>query len=657
MGYPLSSRLTKAHFSCRVYKSYLLYIRKHFPNVDLDQIAKDAGLSLEYIENESNFVSTIFDYEFTRRLLESTGDPELCYKVGAQALCSESVGASIHFLITKTFSVSFILRLLPKLTFLFSKVTQAKIIEDRTGFLKLHFSASTDELNFAEIDALKKNFQSILSNTIGHYASVSPAYNEPPAQIEVHSIGVESDIPVFEISVFYQETSTYRRLVWPLLASLLTMMAWYGNLNAPDSAKWSSLILSLGTVGMWWALFYFNDRDLRKKFSASLDAIQRLDQRYSVLLDTKKDLDANRERLQLALNASSAYVWEWDILADEMRFDDKGIALIGLDLEVGVIKPRGFLRRIHKEDRAHFEEGIQSFLSGSSSSFKAVFRLLCHNDSYKWIQSEACVTRNEKSKPLRMVGWLRDITEEREKEKRIEEQQLQLFQSSKMSSLGEMAAGIAHEINNPLTIIMFSAEDGCNLVEQEKINQAQIRKNFSTIMNTSSRIAKIIKSLRSFSRNESLDPTTRIPLIDLLDDTLRFCGKRILVNNVNLQVHAPRHMVVECRPSEISQVILNLINNAIDSVEQQKKPWIEVVVQDQIDFAEIEIRNSGPVIPEEVRPKLFESFFTTKPKGKGTGLGLSLSKQLIEHNGGKIWYDSESETPSFKFRVPLAKSI
>lgn len=655
MGYPLSSRLTKAHFSCRVYKSYLLYIRRNFPGLDLDQIAKDAGLSLEYIENESNFVSTVFDYEFTRRLLESTGDPELCYKVGAQALCSESVGASIHFLITKTFSVSFILKLLPKLTFLFSKVTQAKIIEDRTGFLKLRFSASTEDLNSEEINALRKNFQSILSNTIGHYASVSPAYNEPPAQIEVHSVGVESDIPVFEISVFYQESNTYRRLVWPLLASLLTMIAWYGNLNAPDSAKWSSMILSLGTVGMWWALFYLNDRDLRKKFGASLDAIQRLDQRYSVLLDVKKDLDANRERLQLALNASSAYVWEWDILSDEMHFDDKGIALIGLNSEFGVLKSRGFLRRIHKEDRSLFEERIQSFLNGSSSSFKAVFRLLCHNDSYKWIQSEACVTRSEKSKPLRMVGWLRDITEEREKERRIEEQQLQLFQSSKMSSLGEMAAGIAHEINNPLTIIMFSAEDGCSLAEQDSINKAQVRKNFSTIMSTSSRIAKIIKSLRNFSRNESLDPTTRIPLSDLLEDTLRFCGKRVLVNQVQLQVQGPKDIIVECRPSEISQVILNLVNNAIDATEQDTKPWIHVNIQDLEDFAEIEIRNSGPVIPEEIRPRLFESFFTTKPRGKGTGLGLSLSKQLIEHNGGKIWYDSESETPSFKFRVPLAK--
>ena len=223
--------------------------------------------------------------------------------------------------------------------------------------------------------------------------------------------------------------------------------------------------------------------------------------------------------------------------------------------------------------------------------------------------------------------------------RKLELEHRKQLQVQKMSSLGEMAAGVAHEINNPLAIILAKLE----LIRQSLNGKIPAGDpSFATIgrvEETANRIAKIVRSLRSFSRDVSHDPTEAVTIDKVIEDTLELCQQRFKDAGIELKVRIEPGLVVNGRPVELSQVLLNLLNNAFDAIRGQKNSWIEIrVAQIQNERKEVQIivEDSGPGIPEPIADKIFQPFFTTKDIGKGTGLGLSVSKGIIESQGGKL---------------------
>ncbi|MGD1952879.1 MAG: ATP-binding protein [Leptolyngbyaceae cyanobacterium] len=255
----------------------------------------------------------------------------------------------------------------------------------------------------------------------------------------------------------------------------------------------------------------------------------------------------------------------------------------------------------------------------------------------------------------------------------LQRTQMQLIHNEKMAGLGQMIAGIAHEINNPVSFIYGNldhvdeyAHGLLNLIEtytveyphdkpavateKEDIELDFIQKDFPKILGSmrmgTERIQEIVKSMRSFSR---LDESER-KLADLhegLDSTLL-----ILRNRLKTQPNRPEIKIVkeygklprvECYPSQLNQVFLNLISNAIDAFEcgptcdQLESPIIQIVTQYSQAKVTIRIIDNGSGMSENTRQKIFEPFFTTKPVGKGTGLGLSISHSIIvERHGGEL---------------------
>ena len=247
---------------------------------------------------------------------------------------------------------------------------------------------------------------------------------------------------------------------------------------------------------------------------------------------------------------------------------------------------------------------------------------------------------------------LESKVEERTEQWRAAE--LKLAHAAKMSALGEMAGSVAHEINNPLAVIQLISSQVVDLVQQEKFDTQLVRTLCGKVLRTSERIARIVKGMRTFSRDSTRDPFTPVKARTLIDEVVGLSQERFQNLGVALKLGViADDLVFDGRATQLSQVLLNLLNNACDAVSEIAEKWIEIEVARAGSIVEFRITDSGQRIPEETRKKVFQPFFTTKMVGKGTGMGLSISLGLVEAHQGKIFLDESSPHTCFVVQLPL----
>ncbi len=251
------------------------------------------------------------------------------------------------------------------------------------------------------------------------------------------------------------------------------------------------------------------------------------------------------------------------------------------------------------------------------------------------------------------VWFFSDITQQKEDQKTIHHQQNIITRSARMSALGAMAGGIAHEINNPLSIILAHAEMLADS-DSEKVSLNLVQKTAEKIKDTTKRIAHIINGLRIFSRNSDKDPLVPVVLENIIEDTIAICIEKFKSNSIKVIFEsAEKKLLVEGRASQLMQVFLNLLNNAADAVDSTEDKWITVTLKKNLGMVEVSMVDSGKGIDHLILEKIFQPFFTTKPLGKGTGLGLSISKGIIEEHGGFLNVDLKSIHTCFIIQLPL----
>lgn len=242
----------------------------------------------------------------------------------------------------------------------------------------------------------------------------------------------------------------------------------------------------------------------------------------------------------------------------------------------------------------------------------------------------------------------------------IKQQEL-LIVSSKMSSLGEMAGGIAHEINTPLAVIALKADLLKAASETEEFaldSKAIVADTCEMIHRTVDRIAKIIAGLRAFAREGASDPFQQTEMRYIVKDTLDLCSEKFRGSGVVLQVEMPEtELLLSCRATQISQVLLNLLSNSFDATQERAEKltekWIKIEARDLGAEVELSVTDSGHGILPAIRSKLAQPFFTTKEVGKGTGLGLSISRGIVMDHGGRLILDEQS--PHTRFVIVLPK--
>jgi C4-dicarboxylate-specific signal transduction histidine kinase len=259
----------------------------------------------------------------------------------------------------------------------------------------------------------------------------------------------------------------------------------------------------------------------------------------------------------------------------------------------------------------------------------------------------------------RMLDDLNQALEEKVKERTEElaRERMKGLESSRLASLGEMAAGIAHEINNPLSVIRASAER----IAERAASDDKLAKPANRIVAVADRIAKIINGMRTFSRDGRSDPFVEVSVSEIVNDTLEFCQARFLNHGVELRVQSLNSEIKICgRSAQISQILLNLLNNAFDAIKStSNEGWvgIELVPAARGQGPEIYIFDSGPGVPQELEAKVLQPFFTTKGVGKGTGLGLSISRSIMAEHGGTLILDAKVRPTTFVLRFPEPKEF
>ena len=254
--------------------------------------------------------------------------------------------------------------------------------------------------------------------------------------------------------------------------------------------------------------------------------------------------------------------------------------------------------------------------------------------------------------PSHSVTSFADITELRKHENEQQRLHSQLAESAKLSALGEMAAGIAHEINNPLAIIRGKSSLLIRKLSEYKIDTASSLKDLQIIENTVDRIAKIIRALNLYSRNSQKDEYEIANLTDIIADAIELCRERFTIAKIEIRLNCAPDLKVCCLPSQISQVFINLLNNSFDAVSSLENKWIEITGHKKDGIIVLNFTDSGLGINTSVVSKIMDPFFSTKDTGKGKGLGLSISKASIESFGGTLSYNKNFVNTTFTITLP-----
>lgn len=255
----------------------------------------------------------------------------------------------------------------------------------------------------------------------------------------------------------------------------------------------------------------------------------------------------------------------------------------------------------------------------------------------------------------------RDISERKKNEEVISQQHMAIAKTSKFSELGELAGSMAHEINNPLTIIISRTNKLKSLLLKMEYDHETFLKGITQVNETALRIAKIIRSLKTISRNADLDPMSNISLNSIIEDAQFLCEERLRSSDIELIIESPQDMCIEidARATQLTQVLINLLNNSVHAISGLDQKWIKLEITLSYDKETLIIRasDSGSGISTELQKKIMEPFFTTKEFGKGTGLGLSISKGIIESHSGKLYYDPKAANTTFVIEIPRRQKI
>jgi signal transduction histidine kinase len=234
---------------------------------------------------------------------------------------------------------------------------------------------------------------------------------------------------------------------------------------------------------------------------------------------------------------------------------------------------------------------------------------------------------------------------------------LKMVETARMAALGAMASGVAHEINNPLAIMMGHIEHIRRFLFKNKIGDEKIQKYFKVIESSSERISKITKSLRFIAHEGEKEEFQMISIRSLVSKVLDLTLNRTTQLGIDFEVlyQEDEDLLFECRESQIGHVLLNMINNSIDAIQDMgSDKWIHIFIG-KGGFNEMSIRivDTGYGIPPETRDKIFEPFFTTRDVNEGAGLGLSIALGIIKDHQGSITYVINQPHTTFDIMIPL----
>lgn len=374
---------------------------------------------------------------------------------------------------------------------------------------------------------------------------------------------------------------------------------------------------------------------------------------------TEAALQDTQARLQHVLASSVAVIYLLRITPEGAIpewVSDNLLRVTGHD-PASTLTPSWWLEHVHPDDSDRAMMVVRTLQETEEATHE--YRFERKDGTYLWLRDSMRLLRDEHGTPVQVVGAWLDITEQKSLE-------AQFLQAQKMEAIGQLAAGVAHDFNNILTVISGYAE----LLRDHGGDAASTRAGLTEIVQASRRAALLTRQLLAFGRRQLLQPVT----IDLnaavqqaMTMVTRLIGQHITVRETFSAMALP----VRLDPGQFEQVLLNLAVNARDAMERGGelliRTWpMECSIADARDrgldhpgrYAVLQVMDNGGGIPPDVVARIFEPFFTTKERGKGTGLGLSTVYGIVRQSGGHIAVDSEPGVgTTFTLHFPMATGV
>lgn len=375
--------------------------------------------------------------------------------------------------------------------------------------------------------------------------------------------------------------------------------------------------------------------------TAFLGVASEIDQRKA----HEENLQKNIDKLNFSLSAANMGMWEWKVGTTDVIWDKRMYQIHGMKENDDIAAT--LLKVMAPEDLDSARTKIKESLAEKKDLYLS-YKIRLKNDEVHHIR---CYGKLINESQMYGVAW--DSTEEVMTEQQISEARAKLISATKMAALGEMSGGIAHEINNPLTVIQARSFQLLQMVDSGKVDNVKVRQAADSISRTADKIARIIKSLRSFAREGTHDPFELAPIRQIIEETLEFCRQRFYNHGIEIELsEIDPDLEIECRLIQIEQVLLNLLNNSFDAIQDLEDKWIKISVKDFEKNIEIHVTDSGRGIDPAIAEQIMMPFFTTKEVGKGTGLGLSISAGILRSHGGQLLLKKDSPNTTFVMQLP-----
>jgi PAS domain S-box-containing protein len=370
-------------------------------------------------------------------------------------------------------------------------------------------------------------------------------------------------------------------------------------------------------------------------------------------------LRQSEERFKLVARAVSDIIWDWNLVSDSLWWSDNFMSTFGF--VVGETEPnRAFWKsRIHPDDFRRIDSCIQEAINSGSDSWEAEYRFQFRDGRYATVHDKGFILRDNTGRGVRMVGGLRDITESKM-------QAINLGRAQRMESIGTLAGGIAHDLNNVLTPVMMSIE----LLRFDPANDPNRRSILDTIQVSCRRGADLVRQVLNFARG--LDgQRVSIRMKQLIDETMGIIGESFPRNITIVSQVTSEPWLITGDPTQLNQVLLNLAVNARDAMVNGGTLTI-TASNINLDPREVgssketcagrhvllQVKDTGTGITADNCEHIFEPFFTTKKIGEGTGFGLAIVHTIVKAHGGFLTVESDvGQGTTFNVYLPADAAV
>src|SRR6266480_686883 len=364
-------------------------------------------------------------------------------------------------------------------------------------------------------------------------------------------------------------------------------------------------------------------------------------------------LREREERISLAAESANLAFWSINFERKESWMSDKGRAIFNFGPDEPLSREL-FLSRVHPEDRNTVDEAIERARS-ESQTFEFEYRLLRPDGDIRWLISRGRYGHDDRGGVSELIGVAIDVTAQVKANLQLRLQREEMAHLSRVSSMGELTASLAHELNQPLSAIASNAAAGRRFLTQGSPEPKMFEELLADVAADARRASDIIHGIHDFVRKR--EGTRRlVNLNEIIREVLRLLHSDLLGRATFVEKQLdPSLPSVDADPVQLQQVLLNLLMNSLEAMHltSTEKRRILISTKCEADSVVTSVRDYGSGLPEEDMDKVFTHFYSTKPNGMG--MGLTIVRSIIEAHGGKLWVENVDEGARFFFALPVTR--